>query len=116
MRKSCVKIERLLAVLLVALTAASASATNYPCSGKKGGISHCQGDTFICNDGSTSASKRSCQQERGSGGAVGLVSQPQQMTPATTSACPCRSGAYCTGPRGGHYCLTDGGGKSYLRN
>jgi hypothetical protein len=32
---------------------------NEPCTGKKGGISHCQGDAFICNDGSKSASNLS---------------------------------------------------------
>lgn len=31
-----------------------------PCSGKKGGISHCQGTQFVCKDGSLSASKKSC--------------------------------------------------------
>lgn len=31
-----------------------------PCSGKKGGISHCQGKKFVCNDGSISASKKIC--------------------------------------------------------
>ena len=31
-----------------------------PCSGKKGGISHCQGSKFVCNDGTISASKKVC--------------------------------------------------------
>ncbi|MFM5373348.1 hypothetical protein ACEUAE_05795 [Aeromonas veronii] len=31
-----------------------------PCSGSKGGISHCDGGRFVCNDGSYSASKRTC--------------------------------------------------------
>ena len=35
-------------------------AQNTPCSGKKGGISHCSGGKFICNDGSTSKSKKVC--------------------------------------------------------
>lgn len=48
-----------LAVLLLAL-ALPVSAANTPCSGKKGGISHCQGGKFICNDGSVSASKKIC--------------------------------------------------------
>lgn len=38
-----------------------AMATNTPCSGSKGGISHCNGQSFICNDGSTSQSKKNCQ-------------------------------------------------------
>ncbi len=29
-----------------------------PCSGKKGGASHCDGSKFVCNDGSISASKK----------------------------------------------------------
>ncbi len=32
-----------------------------PCSGSKGGISHCTaGGKFVCNDGSISASKKTC--------------------------------------------------------
>ena len=31
-----------------------------PCSGKKGGIDHCSGSKFICNDGSVSKSKKIC--------------------------------------------------------
>ena len=37
-----------------------AIAANKPCSGKKGGISHCQGVNFVCNDGSISGSKKTC--------------------------------------------------------
>lgn len=33
---------------------------NKPCSGKKGGISHCSGGKFVCKDGSISASKKVC--------------------------------------------------------
>lgn len=32
-----------------------------PCSGSKGGVSHCKGGKFICNDGSASQSKRICE-------------------------------------------------------
>ena len=46
-----------LVVLALALPAAAA---NKPCSGKKGGISHCQGGKFVCNDGSISGSKKIC--------------------------------------------------------
>ena len=31
-----------------------------PCSGKKGGISHCEGTQFVCNDGSSSKSTKAC--------------------------------------------------------
>jgi hypothetical protein len=92
-----------------------ADAENTPCSGRKGGIAGCQGDTFICNDGSVSASKRSCSAY--TGGAVGLLGGAgSQMAPTVSGECSCRSGSYCTGPRGGRYCTTDGGKKSYLRN
>lgn len=30
------------------------NAANLPCSGNKGGINHCEGSKFVCNDGSTS--------------------------------------------------------------
>ena len=39
-----------------------------PCSGSKGGVSHCQGETFMCNDGSASRSTQSCGAS-GAGGA-----------------------------------------------
>lgn len=39
----------------------TAHARNYPCSGKKGGVSHCQGDKFVCKDGSISGSKKVCR-------------------------------------------------------
>lgn len=91
-----------------------ACAGNTPCSGKKGGIAGCRGETFVCNDGSVSASKRSCSAYLG--GSAGLLgNQNQEMQPALTGICDCRSGRFCTGPRGGHYCLTDSGQKSYLR-
>jgi hypothetical protein len=35
-------------------------AANTPCSGKKGGISHCRNGKFVCNDGTVSRSKRVC--------------------------------------------------------
>ncbi|HBR7638648.1 MULTISPECIES: YdcA family protein [Klebsiella pneumoniae complex] len=36
-------------------------AKNYPCSGKKGGVSHCSSDgKFVCNDGTKSKSKKIC--------------------------------------------------------
>lgn len=42
------------------LSVNSASAQNTPCSGKKGGVSHCEDGKFICKDGSTSKSKKVC--------------------------------------------------------
>lgn len=107
---------RLILVLLLytavlVTTPPGANATNYPCSGKKDGINHCQGSTFICNDGSVSASKKNCSAEMGS---VGLVSPPE-MQPTAGKDCTCDAGKYCIGPRGGHYCVEDDGEKSYLR-
>lgn len=48
-------------IALSMLACGSAQATNYPCSGKKGGIAHCLGQYFVCNDGSTSQSKKDCR-------------------------------------------------------
>lgn len=105
----------LLAILTVLLIVAplSAHGANTPCSGRKGGVDRCQGETFICRDGSVSASKKSCSATMGG---VGLMSSPQQeMTPASSASCSCRSGLFCIGPRGGRYCLSDSGKKSYLK-
>lgn len=100
--------------VLVAVSANTAEAANEPCSGKKGGIAGCRGETFICNDGSVSASKRSCSAS--AGGALGLLGgAAPDMSPASNGECSCRGGAYCVGPRGGRFCITDSGSKSYLR-
>ncbi|WBX91122.1 hypothetical protein [Achromobacter mucicolens] len=100
-------------VLWVALLlfSAAASAANYPCSGKKGGVERCVGEQFLCRDGSISASKRVCSSPDNSSPAG------QQKSPATTAtgSCNCRDGQYCTGPRGGTFCYSDSGKKSYLR-
>jgi hypothetical protein len=50
-------------ILMAAVLAIStvALAKNYPCSKKKGGVSHCQGTLFICKDGSASQSKQNCK-------------------------------------------------------
>ena len=87
-------------------------ATNYPCSGSKGGVSHCAGPRFVCNDGSISASKRVCSAAE----APGSTARPLLATPRAGSDCSCRTSSYCTGPRGGRYCLSDSGKKSYFRD
>lgn len=88
---------------------APASAANYPCSGSKGDVSHCEGATFVCNDGSTSGSKKNCSAVHGK-----RASAASHAVPATIiSECPCSGGQLCTGPRGGKYCITSGGSKSY---
>jgi endonuclease G, mitochondrial len=47
----------LFALLLFPL---STIAGGKPCSGKKGGISHCEGSQFVCNNGSISKSTKDC--------------------------------------------------------
>lgn len=89
-------------------------AANTPCSGSKGGIERCVGDRFLCRDGSISASKKICSGYSAAGGGVarGLVAAPPK---SAAGDCSCRSGNVCVGPRGGRYCLTDSGNKSYLK-
>lgn len=53
-------LARLAAVALACTIPFISYAANKPCSGKKGGVSHCSGGNFICKDGSTSASKKVC--------------------------------------------------------
>ncbi len=96
---------RLALLLLAACLASAAHAANTPCSGKKGGVQRCVGERFLCRDGSISASKRQC-----------MAPEPAAAPPArATGPCPCSGRQYCTGPRGGTYCLTPSGKKSYLR-
>lgn len=70
---SFLKIAALMACLCLAQVV-SASAANQPCSGKKGGVSHCSGSKFVCNDGSTSASKKTCSGYGAGGMDEGAVS------------------------------------------
>lgn len=48
------------AIAVVMASTAVDARGRQPCSGKKGGISHCSGKFFVCNDGSTSQSKKTC--------------------------------------------------------
>jgi hypothetical protein len=84
-------------------------AANYPCSGKKGGVARCDGALWLCNDGSISASKRNCS------AVYGASSTPLRATDNLPSECPCGTGVLCIGPRGGQYCITASGNKSYKR-
>lgn len=99
-------------LLLLLLMSASTCgwAANTPCSGKKGGIDRCDGDLFLCNDGSISGSKKSC---------AAMFGTQRQARPQTLldspEGCACGTGSFCVGPRGGVYCLTPGGNKSYKR-
>ncbi len=102
---------RMVLMLAAMLFSTAALAANYPCSGKKGGVERCVGEQFLCRDGSISASKRICTQA--DTGASSLASKPPPAS--TNGACNCRDGQYCTGPRGGTFCYSDSGKKSYLR-
>jgi len=102
-----------LAVLTLCLCASAVLAANTPCSGKKGGIARCDGDLFLCNDGSISGSKRSCTAYLG-GGSGGSSRRAQPLL-GDGAGCPCGTGTLCVGPRGGEYCLTPSGKKSYRR-
>lgn len=51
----------LTAIMVMICVASTAEAKGrQPCSGKKGGVSHCSGTKFVCNDGSISQSKKKC--------------------------------------------------------
>jgi hypothetical protein len=52
-------VAAVLACLAMSIATADARG-NTPCSGKKGGIAKCQGSKFLCKDGTTSASKKTC--------------------------------------------------------
>lgn len=52
--------KKTIVLFVLAFFAQLALAGNTPCSGKKGGVAHCSGETFVCKDGSTSKSKRKC--------------------------------------------------------
>lgn len=97
--------------LLCGLALMHAANANTPCSGAKGGVHHCASGSFVCNDGSVSASKRICT--GGDAKAAALLLTPSAPG-AASDGCPCSTGTFCTGPRGGHYCLTPSGRKSYI--
>jgi hypothetical protein len=107
--KTVSKISWLATPLLLFGLSELCTAANHPCSGKKGGIARCDGELFVCNDGSISGSKRNCSAERHSGNAAAL------RTIGNSGSCPCGKGTLCTGPKGGQYCITTSGNKSYRR-
>lgn len=49
-------------IFFLAIVSFTAFAENTPCSGRKGGVSHCLNDKFVCNDGSISQSNELCVQ------------------------------------------------------
>jgi hypothetical protein len=66
-------VRKVAAALLVAgVVAVSANARGngrQPCDRGAGGVSHCQGDKFVCKDGRISGSKQKCTQAAGAAGA-----------------------------------------------
>ena len=52
--------KKYLGTLLLLISANGFAADLPPCSGNKGGINHCEGTQFICNDGKVSGSKKDC--------------------------------------------------------
>lgn len=50
----------ILVIMTLCLASPATARGREPCSGKKGGVSHYLGKFFVCNDGSTSQSKRVC--------------------------------------------------------
>lgn len=57
------KMKKFLAVFTAIMLVSSPAMAkgNKPCSGKKGGVSHCSGGKFVCKDGSVSKSKKVCR-------------------------------------------------------
>ena len=44
--------------MLMMVAVGQANAQNYPCSKSMGGVSHCQGGKFVCNNGKISQSMK----------------------------------------------------------
>lgn len=75
------KISLLLVLSILFTLQAEAARGRQPCSGSKGGISHCTSDgSFVCNDGSLSQSKRFCS---GYGSSSSEVSNPLKHSTST---------------------------------
>ncbi|WP_203455761.1 hypothetical protein [Legionella sp. MW5194] len=51
---------KLFAMLSCLFFSTNSLSQNTPCSGKKGGISHCLNNYFVCMDGTISQSKQIC--------------------------------------------------------
>ncbi|MBI5331865.1 MAG: hypothetical protein HZB71_14790 [Betaproteobacteria bacterium] len=73
-------IHRLLLVLYIAAIWAPAEANGrYPCDRGAGGVSHCRGEKFICNNGTVSRSKKVCTGGAGEGRTTRPRSQARQV-------------------------------------
>lgn len=98
------------ALFFLLLCAALPSFANTPCSGSKGGIARCDGELFVCRDGSISGSKKNCAAVHGESPAP-----LKAVGGGAGGECPCGGGTLCVGPRGGKFCVTPSGKKSYRR-
>lgn len=87
---------------------------------------HCDGDMFKRSDyghnylltasfiaGVVQHAIQSCSAYMGTGRAPATT--PQQLL-QNSGECACGTSTFCTGPRGGAYCLTPSGKKSYVRH
>jgi endonuclease G len=75
--------KRLLALLIFSTSLVS-YADSLPCRGSKGGVNHCEGSKFICNDGTASTSKKDCSAVMGQS----TSSSSTVTVPSTTSSSP----------------------------
>ena len=57
-------------LMMFLLLISTISYAGSPCSGNKGGINHCDGSKFNCNDGSLSASAKNCSVYMGEEGSI----------------------------------------------
>ena len=80
--------KKYLGTLLLLISANGFAADLPPCSGNKGGINHCEGTQFICNDGKVSGSKKDCTAIMGQTPAATVNSSASQSTLAQQVATP----------------------------
>ena len=81
----------LIGVLTLSLPLGTSAKGREPCSGSKGGISHCDGTKFVCNDSSYSQSQRICiaseySQKEKQNAETGTVRTTSEKTPLGVSA------------------------------
>lgn len=46
---------------------------------------------------------------------VGMAATKTPSKHSASASCPCSGSKYCTGSRGGQYCITSGGTKRYAK-
>ncbi|SDA98514.1 hypothetical protein SAMN02927914_06227 [Mesorhizobium qingshengii] len=65
--------------------------------------------TFVCNVGSMRVSTKNCTASLGDGSGRALARRAVAGPDADEGECACRSGQFCIGVHGMHYCITDAG-------